>query len=172
MPLDLPKGTTHIFINTKNKKSQYKSCKDGSWEIYNKGLQLWERVKDMSLALIPISVYKESSESSPIEDITETTVSVTSFKIKKENKSIPEEFVKPSLIPSDFENMYKIFSKYSGKNPLGFIPRETNYYIFYCYVDNKWKYSTSTNGEILTLYTNKLDVVLKVIEDLNSLHLT
>lgn len=165
--LFIPISTTHIFVNTKNKKSFYLNAQDGSWEIYNKGLEVWEKVPSLELNVIPINTYLENEMSNEFSDIEDTDVSITSVTNKEEN-NIKTEFINAPITPSDYDLIYDIFDKYSKEVPLGFMVGVNNYSVYFDHEQNTWKYTSSKNTEYLTVYTTSLAVVKQVTEDLNT----
>lgn len=174
--MQIPEKTTHLFVNTKNKKSFYSNKADGSWEIFNKGLGTWEKVPSLDLNLIPINIYLQSELSSQFTDIENTTIDITSVTTKNKQTSISElslSFVAPPITPEDYLLIYELFEKHSPEGyPLGFVNGEANHSVLYDHQAKKWYEVTSFNAEYLTVYTTDLDTVKKVVNELNTSLLT
>lgn len=167
----IPKGTSHLFINTKNKKSYYKgNLEDGSWEIHNKGLDTWEKVPKLDLALIPISVYLQNEVSNTFNDIEDTTISITNITVK--TKEVVLDFINPPITPDDYFLIYDLFEKYSNGAPLGFLKGVENYSVNYDHKTMKWYLSKTWDTEFLTVYTTNMNTAKKVVDELNASLLT
>lgn len=167
----IPEGTSHLFINTKNKKSYYKgNLEDGSWEIHNKGLNTWEKVPKLDLVLIPIDVYLQDEVSNTFNVIEDATISITNVTVKQ--KEVVLDFINPPITPDDYFLIYDLFEKYSNGAPLGFINGVENYSVFYDHKMSKWYLHTSWNTEYLTVYTSNRNTAMKVVDELNTSLLT
>lgn len=166
----IPSGSTHVFVNTKNKKSWYLNRPDGSWEIYNKGLDTWEKIPSLDLAIIPVDVYLNSEASTEFLEIEDATLCVTSVTNKVVNNK--HAFIEPPISPEDYLFIYGLFQKYSKGTPLGFINGEENYSVFYDHKMSKWYISTSWNVEHLSVYSTNRSAVMKVVDELNTSLLT
>lgn len=168
--MQIPNGTTHLFINTKNKKSFYSHKEDGSWEIFNKGLSTWEKVPSLDLNLIPINTYLQNEVSNVFSDVEETTINITNVTIKAQNPYI--DFICPPITPQDYLTIYELFEKHSDGEPLGFTKGIPNHTVFYDHNLKKWCEITSWNTEYLTIYTSNFEVVKKVLAELNAVQST
>lgn len=167
--MQTPKGTTHLFINTKNKKSFYSNKEDGSWEIFNKGLGTWEKVPSLDLNLIPISVYLQNEIANVFTDVEDTVIDITNVTVK--NPYI--DFICPPITPEDYLKIYKLFEKHSNGEPLGFTNGIPNHTVIYDHKMKKWYEATSWITEHLSVYTSNLETVKKVLDELNaSVHTT
>lgn len=168
----IPEKTTHVFVNTKNKKSFYSNKQDGTWEIFNKGLNTWEKVPSLDLALIPINIYLQNELSSKFNDIEDTTIDIINVTTKNNQTSISElksSFVTPPIDADDYENIYNLFLKYNtGSYPLGFIPGENNYSVYFNHELKEWSYNISSTMEFLTIYTVDVSLVRRIVRELNS----
>lgn len=165
----IPLGTTHVFINTKNKKSFYFN-NDGQWFIYNKGLETWEKVPNLELTLIPIESYLNSIQSDTLntfKEIVDTEVSVTNVTVKSKS-TLKNDFINPPITIDDYIAIYDLFEKYSDGQPLGFIPAEPNYTVSYNHTNSRWQILMAEHEEGLTIYTSSIRTASKVVEDLNS----
>ena len=168
----LPNGTTHLFINTKNKKSYYRNLKkDSSWEIFNKGLSTWEKVPALDLTLIPIDVYLQNELSNVFTDVEDTTISITNVTVKAPSCDYPE-FIIPPITPEDYLMIYELFEKYSNGTHLGFTNGVENFSVFFDHKIKKWCLHASWDIEYLTVYTTNVDTAKKVIDELNTSLLT
>ena len=106
--MQIPNGTSHLFVNTKNKKSFYSSKDDGSWEIFNKGLGTWEKVPSLDLNLIPINVYLQNEVSNVFTDVEDTVIDITNVTVK--NPYI--DIICPPITPEDYLTIYELFEKH------------------------------------------------------------
>lgn len=168
--LTIPSGTSHVFINTKNKKSFYYNEND-QWYIYNKGLGEWEKVPSLELTLIPLSQYLENTNTDTLNtfvEVEDVEVSVTNFTRKQKAKDVKQEFATPPITAEDYSVIYNLFEKHSNGVPLGFVPKEENYTVYYDYDIEKWTWFSDTVCEGLTVYTTNFETVERVIKELNS----
>lgn len=174
--MQIPEKTTHLFINTKNKKSFYSCKEDGTWEIFNKGLSTWEKVPSLDLNLIPLNIYLQNEVSNEFSDIEETTIAITSITTKNNQTPISKlklSFATPPITPEDYLLIYELFEKHSPKDiPLGFVNGVENYTVVYDHNLLKWYEVTAWTTEFLTVYTTDLNTVRKVLDELNTSVLT
>ncbi len=168
-PITIPMYTTHFFVNTKNKKTFYSGSEEEGWSIYNKGLDTWEKVPNLDLTLIPIEEFTDVTESQTLcSSVENTDYSITLVKSKK-HENVKDEFRSPALTLDDLQYIYKLFEKHSGGTPLGFIPGEINWSVYYDHELNTWAPQEDYTCEGLTIYTTNYSVVEKVIKDLNQI---
>lgn len=168
-PITIPNGTTHFFVNTKNKKTFYSGSEEEGWSIYNKGLDTWEKVPNLDLTLTPIEEFTAVTESQTLcSSVENTDYSITLVKSKK-HENVKDEFRTPALTLDDLVYIFELFEKHSGGHPVGFVPGEANWSVYFDHELNTWTYAEDYTCEGLTIYTTNFSVVEKVVNDLNQI---
>lgn len=163
----IPDGTTHVFANSKNKKSFYKNISKDNWEIYNKGLMSWEKIPSLNVDVIPLATFIQNEMNVSFND-TEVSCCVSITNVKTRSSILLEEFRSPTITPSDYSLLYGMFEKYSKGIPLGFTKGVDNFSLYYDHFTSDWKYVLHREEEYLTIYTSSADVIKKVVKELNS----
>lgn len=168
--ITIPEGSTAFFVNTKNKYTFYSGSEIEGWNIYNRGLDTWERIPNLDLTLRPIEDFDTNlDQTSLCSDVEDTEISVITVKSSRIEDSI-EDFRTPALSLQDFEHILDLFYKYAEEDEnFGFIPGEPNYTLFFDHEANLWTYVDNRQHEFLSIYTPNLKTITQVIDDLNQI---